>query len=233
MNNEKEKDIKMQNGYNELRGQLNSNKDEDKPNKTEEKKEGENSVHSVWLEKYSFRIALISMFTSLSVVLAYTLASLPNIELFTLSIFLGGFIMGKKEGLFIGTLSAIIFVFFNPYGVSPLPLLTYQVAHYTLVGLAGALTHDFLKGRDFFQPEKDLYTFPLMLLFGFIGALLTISYDLITSFIDTLYIYGTLDVFIPYFLTGIVFTTIHEIGNTLGFIFILPGLIQLIHKILH
>jgi thiamine transporter ThiT len=219
-------------GYSELRSQIRS-LDYKKDTIELDFQEQENHIRSVWLEKKSFRIALMSMFTALSVVLAYTLASFPNIELFTLSIFLGGFIMGKKEGLFIGLLSALIFVFFNPWGVSPLPLMVYQITHYALVGLAGALTHDFLKNKSYFKPEKDLYTLSIMSLLGFSGAIITVSYDLLTSFIDTLYIYGTLDAFPIYFLTGIVFTTIHEIGNTLGFIFILPGLIQLVYKILH
>jgi uncharacterized membrane protein len=189
--------------------------------------------HSVWLQKFSFRIALISMFSALAVVLGYTLAPIPNIELFTLMIFLGGFIMGYKEGVIIGLLSSFIFVFFNPYGVSPLPLLTYQIIHYGLVGLAGALTHKFLKGRDYFKPKDDLYVFKILLLYGFIGAVITIAYDVITTLIGAITIYGTFDAFVPYFLSGVFFTTVHEIGNTLGFIFILPGLIQLLYKLLY
>lgn len=232
MTQENKKEKNSLHGYGELRSQIKSVNGTGN-GKDPEGEQKENSVHSVWVNKLSFRIALLSMFTALSVVLAYTLASIPNIEVFTLSIFLGGFIMGKKEGLFIGTLSSLIFVFFNPYGVSPLPLLTYQIIHYALTGLLGGVIHDLLKGRSFFQPEKDLYTLPIMFLFGFIGGLITLSFDLITSFIDTLTIYGTLDAFIPYFLSGIIFTTIHEVGNVLGFVFILPGLIQVVHKILH
>lgn len=196
-------------------------------------KDDENHVHSIWLEKYSFRIALLSMFTAVSVVLAYALTSIPNVELFTLSIFLGGFIMGKKEGLVIGSLSAVIFVFFNPWGVSPLPLMIYQIIHYALTGLAGTLTHDFLEGKSYFRPESDLYTLPITSLFGFIGLIITLSFDIITSLIGVIIAYGTIDAFVLYFLSGIVFTTIHEVGNTLGFIFILPGLIQLVYKMLH
>ncbi len=193
----------------------------------------ENYIQSVWLQKFSFRIALISMFSALAVVLGYTLAPIPNVELFTLMIFLGGFIMGYKEGVIIGLLSSFIFVFFNPYGISPLPLLTYQIIHYGLVGLAGALTYKFLKGKDFFKPKDDLYVFKIILLFGFIGAIITVTYDLITTLIGAIMIYSTFDAFVPYFLSGVFFTTVHEIGNTLGFVFILPGLIQLLYKILY
>jgi len=213
--------------------ELNSNNEILLEKQSELKSMEENYNHSVWLQKFSFRIALISMFSALAVVLGYTLAAIPNIELFTLMIFLGGFIMGYKEGVIIGLLSSFIFVFFNPYGVSPLPLLTYQIIHYGLVGLAGALTHKFLKGKGYFKPKDDLYIFKILLLLGFIGAVITIAYDLITTLIGAITIYGTFDAFVPYFLSGIFFTTVHEIGNTLGFIFILPGLIQLLYKLLY
>jgi hypothetical protein len=71
-----------------------------------------------------------------------------------------------------------------------------------------------------------------MVLFGLIGALITVSFQLISSIIHVLSFLGTLNEFLPYFLSGIVFTVIHIIGNTLGFIFILPGLIQLINKLI-
>ncbi|MFO7797719.1 MAG: hypothetical protein ACQERB_14460 [Promethearchaeati archaeon] len=233
MSIENDNELTTKNGYRELKDNFKSIKAGEKSQETSDIYEDENHVHSVWLEKYSFRIALLSMFTAFSVVLAYILASIPNIELFTLSIFLGGYIMGKKEGVVIGSLSALIFVFFNPWGVSPLPLISYQILHYALTGLAGALTHDFLKEKSYYRPQNDLYTLPLMSLFGFIGLLITLSFDLITSIIGVVIAYGTLDAFFLYFLSGIVFTTVHEIGNTLGFIFILPGLIQLVYKMLH
>ena len=234
MNKESQNEINFPNGYQLHRAHVVSSKTgTDDDTTTAEPEQKINSVQSVWLTKLSFRIALLSMFTAISVVLAYTLASVPNVELFTMAIFLGGFIMGKKEGILIVTLSAVIFVFFNPWGVSPLPLMIYQVIHYALTGLVGALTHDLLKGRSFYHPAKDLYTLPIMILLGFIGGILTLSFDLITSLIGAITIFGTLDAFVPYFLSGIVFTTIHEVGNILGFVFILPGLIQVAYKILH
>ncbi|MHA1844614.1 MAG: hypothetical protein ACTSWE_10180 [Promethearchaeota archaeon] len=36
---------------------------------------------------------------------------------------------------------------------------------------------------------------------------------------------GTLNAFFIYYISGILFTAVHLIGNTLGFILILPGLI--------
>jgi energy-coupling factor transport system substrate-specific component len=195
--------------------------------------EQEKVNHSIWLEITSFRIVLISMFSALAIVLGYMLAYIPNIELFTLTIFLSGFILGRREGIIVGCFSSFIFCFFNPIGTSPLPLFTFQLFHYSLTGFLGGILSNYLKNKSFFKQNEDLYVFPVMVLFGIIGALITMYFQIFSSLIDVLFFFGTLESFIPYFLTGIPFTVIHIIGNTLGFIFILPGLIQLLNKMLH
>ena len=192
----------------------------------------ETATQTVWLDRKSFRIAIISIFTALTVVLGYMLAFIPNIEVFTMMIFLSGFIFGKRDGTLIGAMSGFIFCFFNPLGATALPLLTYQILHYSLVGFLGALTAGFMHKRDFFKPREDLYVFPVLLILGILGALITFFYDIFSSLVDSIWLFGSLDAFLPYYLSGIAFTTVHLIGNTLVFIFILPGLIQIIYKML-
>ena len=188
---------------------------------------------SVWLKRRSFKIALLSIFTALAVVFGYMLVNIPNIELFTLIIFLSGFIMGKKEGMLVGLLSATIFCLFNLYGASPLPLLAYQLMHYSLTGLAGALTRNYLDKKSYFKPKEDLYVFRVIVLFGFIGGLITFIYDLLSTFFGAILFSQSINYFLTTYISGIVFTSIHLIGNILGFIFILPGLIQIIMKLLN
>jgi len=89
-----------------------------------------------------------------------------------------------------------------------------------------------LEKTKYFEPNEDLYNINIMAIFGIIGALITVSFQIGTSLVDVFSFFGTFDDFLPYFLTGLPFTIIHIIGNTLGFIFILPGLIQLINKLL-
>ncbi|MFX1496571.1 MAG: hypothetical protein ACFFBH_03500 [Promethearchaeota archaeon] len=205
---------------------------------------------SVWFQKRTLRIALVSSFTGLAVVLGYALAYLPNIEVFTMMIFLGGFILGKRDGLIIGVLSSLIFVILNPYGASPLFLLSYQISHYSLVGLIGGVVKNYLSKKNYFKPKRDLYLFQIMFILGCIGAFITFFYDLIStligafivtfrfsSFPTTMEFFSQLQVsynfFIISYIYGIPFTAIHLIGNTLEFIFILPGLISLIYKLLN
>jgi len=195
-------------------------------NNTEQEKEND----SIRMQRASFRIALISSFTALTIVLGYFLAYIPNIELFTLFIFLSGFILGKRDGTFVGFLSSFIFCYVNPFGSSPIPLFIFQLTHYSLTGFIGGVIKSLSQKKNLFKDEGDFYKVSFMILFGLIGALITSSFQVISSIIHVLSFLGTLNEFLPYFLSGIVFTVIHIIGNTLGFIFILPGLIQLINK---
>jgi len=196
-----------------------------------EKIETEKINNSVWLERKTFRISLIATFTALAIVLGYALAYIPNIEVFTLMIFLSGFIMSKKEGAIIGLLSASIFTFFNPLGPSPPPLFIYQLIHYSLTGLSGGLTKNFMQNRTFFKPKEDLYVYQVMVIFGVIGGILTFLFDILSTLFGGFTVSTTIDYFIATYLFGIVFTTVHLIGNILVFVFLLPGLIQVIIKL--
>ena len=186
---------------------------------------------SVWLERRSFRISLIATFTALAIVLGYAMAYIPNIEVFTLMIFLSGFIMSKKEGAIIGLLSASIFTFFNPFGPSPPPLFIYQLIHYSLTGISGGLAKDFMLNRKFFKPKEDLYVYQVMIIFGVIGGILTFLFDILSTLLGGFTVSTSIDYFIASYLFGIVFTTVHLIGNILVFVFLLPGLIQIILKL--
>jgi len=188
--------------------------------------------HSVWLRKKSFRIALIATFSSLAVVLGYLLAYIPNIELFTILVFLSGFIMGKRDGFIIGLLSSAIFTFLNPLGASPLPLFTYQLLHYSLTGLSGGLIRNYLNEKEYFKPREDLYILRVMVLFGIIGGILTFVFDILSTLFGGFIVSFAIEYFIVSYLSGLLFTTIHLVGNILGFVFILPGLIQIIIKLL-
>jgi uncharacterized membrane protein len=187
---------------------------------------------SVWLRKQSFRFALIATFSALSVVLGYMLVYIPNIEIFTLMIFLAGFIMGKRDGLIIGLLSSAIFTFLNPLGASPLPLFAYQILHYSLTGLSGGLTRSYLNNKTYFKPKEDLYNLKIIVIFGLIAGILTFTYDILSTLIGGFIVSFTIEYFIITYFSGLIFTSIHLVGNILGFIFILPGLIQLILKLL-
>ncbi|MBY9013462.1 MAG: hypothetical protein KGD70_13895, partial [Candidatus Lokiarchaeota archaeon] len=129
-------------------------------------------------------------------------------------------------------LSSIIFTFFNPLGASPPLLYLYQVVHYSFTGLSGGLVRQFLNGKKYFKPEDDLYSYQVIVLFGLVGGIITFIFDILSTLFGGFVVSVTIDYFIATYLLGIVFTTIHLIGNILVFVFLLPGLIQLITKLL-
>ena len=189
-------------------------------------------IYSNLLDRTSFRIALTSIFTSLSIIVGYLLVYLPNIELITMMIFLSGFILGKKEGTLVGAFSSIIFCFFNPMGNSLLLLFSVQLPYYSLVGLIGALTRSYLERKSFFKPNEDLYVFPVLIIFGLLAVIMTTVFQLLADFIGYISSYSLDYPLIFYYLMGLPFSIIHVIGNLLGFVIILPGLIQLLYKLL-
>ena len=101
-----------------------------------------------------------------------------------------------------------------------------------MTGILGGLTKDFLRNKEYFKPTEDLYIFRIMLLFGFLGAIITFIFDILSTLFGGFVVSVTIDYFIATYLFGIVFTTIHLIGNILVFVFLLPGLIQVIMKLL-
>ncbi|MFX0106529.1 MAG: hypothetical protein ACFE75_13725 [Candidatus Hodarchaeota archaeon] len=129
-------------------------------------------------------------------------------------------------------MSSLIFIFFNPYGTSPLILFIYQIAHYSLTGLTGGVIKDFFSKKKYFKPKGDLYLFRIMIILGSIGAIITFVYDLISTLIGAFLVSTSFDFFIISYIYGFPFTTVHLIGNTIEFIFILPGLVSLINKFL-
>ena len=194
------------------------------------KPERENGTN--WLERRSFRIAMTSIFIALSIVLGYMLIYLPNIELITVMIFLSGFILGKKEGIVVGAFSSFIFCFLNPMGSSQLPLLIVQVVYYSLVGLTGAFTSGFLEKKSFFNSRDDLYIYQVMVIFAALGGVLTAIYSVFSEMAGYVQISAPGVPFLVYFMIGVPWTILHVVGNILGFVFVLPGLIQIVHTLL-
>ncbi|MBY9003614.1 MAG: hypothetical protein KGD73_06555, partial [Candidatus Lokiarchaeota archaeon] len=121
-----------------------------------------------------------------------------------------------------------------PLGTSPLPLLLYQITHYSLTGFLGGFLRGYFNKRDYFKPKDDLYIFPILLILGLTGALITFFYDILSTFFGAMLFSQSFEYFLITYLLPInlIFTTTHLIGNVLGFVFILPGLIQLIIKLL-
>ncbi len=185
------------------------------------------------LDNLTFNIAIIGVFSSLTVVSGLLLAVIPNFELFSLMIFLAGFLFGKKNGLLITAISVIIFAFLNPMGASHVFLFISQMISYSILCLSGIIINTFLNEKEYYKPAEDLYIFRVLILFGGVGFVWTIFSDIFLTlgmYIPLLGIES--EIIVPILLAGIPFTIMHVISNILLFVFLLPALIQVSSKIM-
>jgi hypothetical protein len=87
------------------------------------------------------RTVRIALFASTAAALGFLLAPVPNIELFTFSLFVGGYALGLRAGAQAGFLAVLLYYGLNPYGSSLLlpPLLATQLVAGILIPALGAL----------------------------------------------------------------------------------------------
>jgi len=161
-------------------------------------------------ERHERRIIIAALFVALSVVLGYLFAAVPNVELMTLSVFLGGIFLGVRLGIVIGMLSILIFSLFNPYGPPLPPLALAQVFGYGLIGLAGGV----LGGRLSCGRKEAV------IVSAAAGLILTLMYDFLTTCASAVIVLG-LEGFISgvqgFFAAGLLFVILHTVSNTVIF----------------
>ena len=87
-------------------------------------------------------IALGGVLAALAVVSTHTLAGIPNVELTSLTLYLGGALMGPAWGGLTGAVSAVALSLTNPMGLPHPVMLGAQVLGYAAWGLLGGFTGD-------------------------------------------------------------------------------------------
>ena len=102
---------------------------------------------------------------------------IPNLEMITAGIFLSGVWMGPRSGIIIGFMAELLYSLFNPMGFPPPPLLIAQVISMSLVGFTGGLMRRILARSNFYTRSAWM----THLVLACVGAVLTISYDLLTN----------------------------------------------------
>ncbi len=166
------------------------------------------------------KLVKASIFTALAIGSGYALMMVPNVELISVIIFVSGIWLGVGWGVVIGCTAEFIFSVLNPLGsglVFP-PLLLTQVVGMGLVGLAGGLLRPY-----FINWNNSLVGRILLVLTGFsltfiFDSLTTLSYPFSAGFdwpqIKALY------------LTGIGFTTLHMLSNSIIYAFGVPFILN-------
>lgn len=156
------------------------------------------------------RLILSALFVSLSVVLGYLLAAVPNVELMSLCVFIGGVMTGPGYGALTGALAITVFSLLNPYGLALPPLFISQVAGFTAIGLfGGILRNRIVEGGTLAKVVSAVS-----------GFLLTLLYDILTTAAMAYIALGPGRFLggIPGFLgAGLLFVAIHVAINTVLF----------------
>ncbi len=104
----------------------------------------------------------IALFASVSAALGFLLAPVPNVELLTFSIFVGGSLLGARAGVSAALLAAALYFGLNPYGSSlafPLLFLA-QLTASVIIALLGALHARLLPPTRDRSPIRRLMILP-------------------------------------------------------------------------
>ncbi|MBK5113459.1 MAG: hypothetical protein JJE41_07500, partial [Candidatus Heimdallarchaeota archaeon] len=165
------------------------------------------------------KITMLAIFAALGVALATMFAYLPFFELMTLTLFIGGAILGPLYSVFLAIISSSLYEIISTLLLSIGPIIfPFKIIAYILIALSGALL-----GRILYKKPTFFWRFFM----GVVGGLLTISYDLIVNFGWILLSVQAGDEvsfsFAAYFaalITGIIITISRTATNVILFLFV-------------
>jgi uncharacterized membrane protein len=154
------------------------------------------------------KIAATATLTALCVALNYALIGVPNVSLMDFIVFMGGFYFGWKVGVSVGVLSWAMYGALNPFGFVPQIWIATMFSE-AVFGLIGGLL-----GRSMADINLGEYGLRLNVLFGAVGFLTTLFYDLATNLVYSSSFGIPIMVALIF---GAPFTILHEASNALIF----------------
>jgi hypothetical protein len=151
-------------------------------------------------------VARVAVFAALAFAVNAPFWAIPNIETFSLALFLSGLFLGWFNGAAAAAVAGIIFIFFNPGGPQPVIIVGLtQVLGFIFFALSGgALRNTILKSGSVGRA---------VLILAVCGFILTLWYDLSTNLVFAL----TFGPFWPTMIAGITFGATHLLSNTILF----------------
>ncbi|NHJ49540.1 MAG: ECF transporter S component [Asgard group archaeon] len=157
----------------------------------------------------SLKVAILAIFTALGVALSALFIYLPHVELLSLTLFLGGIVLGLLYGSFLAILSALLYEIIASAMIGTgFIIFPFKMIAFLIIVITGAI---FVKKIP--KNPKFFWRF----FFGVIGGLLTIFYDLIVN------VGWILFSEVGYFtaiITGLPITASRVATNTVLFLFI-------------
>ncbi len=166
------------------------------------------------------KLVRASIFTALAIGLGFSLIMVPNIELITVIVFLAGLTLGIGWGILVGGTAELIFSVLNPFGsglVFP-PLLLSQIISMIIIGAAGGILRPVFFKREF--TGKSIVSLAIT------GFILTFIFDSLTTLSYPFSAGFDLPQTIGIYISGIGFTILHQISNTIVFAIGVPKVIK-------
>ena len=170
----------------------------------------------------TLKIAIIACLVALSIGTNYALAGVWNVKLMDFIVFVGGFCFGPVVGVLVGVISWAVYGTLNPQGFM-LPIWLATMFSETIYGITGGLLRKGLGNN--LKGER----WKASIFFAWIGALLTLVYDVVTNVVFGLtvgwnVIFAVVVGFIP-------FGLVHEASNLFFFGFGSVPVISAINKV--
>ncbi|MCF2142695.1 MAG: hypothetical protein K9W42_03250 [Candidatus Heimdallarchaeota archaeon] len=122
---------------------------------------------------HTLKIALVAVLAALSAALSTAFIFFPYIELMTITLFLGGTILGPIYACALAIISASLYEIISTVIIGPgFIIFPFKLVAFLLIALSGAFSKRLIAKET---------TALLRLFFATIGGLLTIAFDLITN----------------------------------------------------
>ncbi|MBS7659092.1 MAG: ECF transporter S component [Candidatus Parvarchaeota archaeon] len=154
------------------------------------------------------KICLITVITALCLGSNYALIGIPNFKVMDFFVFVTGFVFGPVIGASVGIMIWLIYGVMNPYGFAPQVWISTMLSE-TIYGFAGGALGKWTASIDFNENHLSL-----SILFGAVGFVTTLLYDLFTNIV---YAFSFRVPLLVAIITGVPFALLHEISNAIIF----------------
>jgi len=167
------------------------------------------------------KVALIAVFTALSLGTNYAMIDIPNVKLMDALVFIAAFLFGLEVGLGSAISIWLIYGFINPYGQADPVLLFFLMTGECFYAIVGAFLSRASAAQDLLNKAHPYKR--MGLLFGLVGFQATFAYDVLTNFGSWIFKTNSLyQALIIGLITGVPFAIIHEASNIVFFSTVVP-----------
>jgi len=175
----------------------------------------------------SKQIATIIVLGATCVATNYAMVPLPNVKLMDGLVFASGYMLGAPAGIMVGALAWAVYGQINPYGFS-LPILLLTMSGESIYSLGGALLRrSVLAGKGNGDVKSQL---PSGVIFGSLGILLTLAYDIYTNAVVGVLSYGSPLVGLLTMNFPVPMGLLHEVSNLAFFATVVPLIIKTLSR---